>query len=91
MKLSVSTLFKITYLVVRDMGMSFWLGITAIALAIDYKEGTVRWGHVKVTVSLCHSWAPSCRTLLIYTSDSSIQLVFYCSLTTDQAKFPKET
>lgn len=50
-------------------------------------SGTEPQGYVKVTVSWCHSWAPSCRTLLIYTSDFSIQLVL---LTTNQAEFPEE-
>lgn len=34
----------------------------------DGSAGDVR-GYVKVTVSSCHSWVSSCRTLLIYTFD----------------------
>lgn len=69
--------------------MSVCKGFTALVSADC--SGRELQGYVKVTVSLCHSWVLSCRTLLIYTSDFSIQLVFFAALaTTNQAEFPEE-
>lgn len=56
-----------------DVSVSVCKGFTAL-VSTDY-SGRELQGYVKVTMSLCHSWAPSCRTLLIYTCDFSIQLV----------------
>lgn len=74
---------------ISDVSVSMCKGFTALVSADC--SGRELQGYVKVTMSLCHSWAPSCRTLLIYTSDFFIELVLLLPLNDRSSQIPRRS